>query len=144
MAGTLDDTYVAALQHELVSVPEKALKLGVVRRPTPWFYAEIDDNRPELGPPEELLEAFKNRYETLQDQGLAEARAHNTALADINYDERYLTYLDQSAQAQQAIETIRERLNNGEDVVLVCYENTEKKRCHRTLLLERIRGHSGP
>ena len=37
MVGTLTDTYVAALQHDLADVPADATPVGVVRKPTPWF-----------------------------------------------------------------------------------------------------------
>lgn len=138
MAGQIYDTYIAALQHDLVTIPEDSVKLGVVRRPTPWFYAEIDENIPALAPPEALLTAFKSRYETLQDQGLADAEAHNTALAEIDYEDRYRQYIEESDDAQREIEMIRDRVSRGENVVLVCYENTEYKRCHRTLLKQLI------
>lgn len=134
MPGTVHDTYVAALQHDIADVPDEAVRVGVVRRPTPWFYAQVDENVPELGPPADLLEEFKDRYEHRQEQGLGDAEAHNTALEDVDYDARYRSYLDESDEARAAIEDLRNRLESGEDVVLVCYENTEEKRCHRTLL----------
>lgn len=134
MPGTVHDTYVAALQHDIADVPDDAVRVGVVRRPTPWFYAQVDENVPELGPPAALLEEFKDRYEHRQEQGLGDAEAHNTALEDVDYDDRYRSYLDESDEARAAIEGLRNRLESGEDVVLVCYENTDEKRCHRTLL----------
>jgi uncharacterized protein YeaO (DUF488 family) len=134
MSGQVYDTYVAALQHDIADVPEDAVRIGVVRKPTPWFWAQVDENRPELGPPATLLDEFKERYEALQEQGMADAEAHNAALADVDYDDRYRSHLDDSDEAQAAIEAIRARLERGADVVLVCYENTDEKRCHRTLL----------
>lgn len=139
MTGTVHDTYVAALQHDIAAVPGAAVKLGVVRRPTPWFYAQVDANLSALGPPEELLDAFKDRYKYLQDEGLDDADAHNTALEEIDYDDRYRAYLNRSDEAQQALAELRDQLTDGEDVVLVCYENTENKRCHRTILKTHIR-----
>lgn len=138
MDGCLYDTYIAALQHGTASIPETALKLGVVRRPTPWFHAEIDENIAALAPPESLLDEFKSRYEELTEQGMDDAKAHNTALTAINYDDRYCEYIETSAESQVQINYIRDQLAAGTDVVLVCYENTEHKRCHRELLKEII------
>jgi hypothetical protein len=45
MTGTLDETYVAALQHDLVE-PGDATLVGVVRHPTGWFRAATDENQP--------------------------------------------------------------------------------------------------
>ncbi|MFT4891913.1 MAG: hypothetical protein ACI9YT_002849 [Halobacteriales archaeon] len=133
MSGQVYDTYVAALQHDTADVPEDAIRVGVVRRPPPWFRAQVDENVPELGPPADLLEEFKDRYEALQEQGLGDAEAHDAALEDVDYDDRYRSYLGRSDGARAAIEALRDRLESGDDVVLVCYENTDEKRCHRTL-----------
>ena len=138
MPGTLYDTYVAALQHDMADVPEGAARLGVVRRPTPWFWGQVDENVPALGPPEDLLAEAKTRQEALEAEGVDDAEAHNAAMDDVDFDERYLAHLDESAAAREAITEIRNRLAAGDDVALVCYENTDEKRCHRTLLGERI------
>lgn len=50
MTDLLEDTYVAALQHDLVDVSMEATLVGVVRRPTGWFRTTIDENYPVLGP----------------------------------------------------------------------------------------------
>lgn len=138
MAGTLTDTYVAALQHGFADVPDGALKLGVVRRATPWFHAQVDENRPALGPPEALLVEVKDRHEALIADGMADAEAHNVAMEAAGYDDRYIEYLEETPEARTAIEDVRARLDAGEDVALVCYENTDEKRCHRTLLRDRL------
>jgi len=70
--GTLTDTYVAAIQHELVELPPDATRVGVVRRPTSWFHATVDENRPELGPPVDLLESMRDAEEDMKMQGLCE------------------------------------------------------------------------
>lgn len=138
--GALRDTYAAALQHDLVDLDGDERLLGVVRRPLPWLLGQVEENRPELGPPAELLDAVKNRHEALQDRGLSDAEAHNRALEAVDYRERYLAYLKNSAATQEAIEHIEESLADGTDVVLVCYENTAEKRCHRTILRDYLEG----
>ncbi len=138
--GDLRETYAAALKHDLIDLEGDERLVGVVRRPLPWLLGQVDENLPELGPPTDLLDAVKTRYEELQENGLSDARAHNQALTDLDYRERYVAYLEGSTKAQEAIQHILEMLSQGEDVVLVCYENTEEKRCHRTILQELIEG----
>ncbi|MFB6192270.1 MAG: DUF488 family protein [Haloarculaceae archaeon] len=137
--GRLRDTYAAALQHDLVELDGTERLVGVVRRPLPWLRAGVDENLPALGPPPDLLDAFKRRYETLRAEGTPDAEAHNRALDDVDYVDRYLSYLDASREARAAVRYVDRRLERGEDVVLVCYENTDEKRCHRTLLADHIR-----
>lgn len=143
MPGTLVDTYVAALQHGTADVPEDAVRLGVVRRSTPWFYAQVDENVPALAPPADLLDETKTRQAELEDRGLDDATAHNRAMDDVDFDDRYRDYLRSSGEAGEALAALRDRLDRGEDVALVCYENTEEKRCHRTLLREHVVGDGG-
>ena len=132
-SGRLFDTYVAALQHDIADVPPSATRVGVVRRPTPWFHGPVDENVPELAPPDSLLEEVKRRHEELQSTGLEDALAHNRALEEADYDERYRSHLESPA-AQAAMDDLVDRLVAGEDIALVCYENTDEKRCHRTIL----------
>lgn len=136
--GVLRETYVAALQHDLVELPEEPTLVGVVRQPTGWFRSAIDENYPVLGPPPTLLDEFKQRHEEFKMQGMCDEGAHNAAWTEVGYDERYQTYLEQTADAKEAVATLVDRLQSGEQLVLVCYENTNQKRCHRTLLRERI------
>lgn len=137
MTGRLDDTYVAALQHDIAEIPAEATRVGVVRRPTPWFHGVVAENVPALAPPADLLDEVKRRHEQLDRAGLSDVAAHNRALETADYETRYLAHLDTPA-AQSAIDALVDRLEDGEDIALVCYENTEEKRCHRTLLRERI------
>ncbi|MFB6201400.1 MAG: DUF488 family protein [Halorhabdus sp.] len=136
--GRLRDTYVAAIQHDLVELPPETLRLGVVRRPTQWFRPHVDENEPVLGPPDSLLDEFRTRYEQLEMEGLSDEEAHNTAWDEIEYDQRYRSYLAESEEAQDAIQRIVDLVTGGTDVALVCFENTEQKRCHRTLLRDEI------
>ena len=139
MAGTVTDTYVAALQHGFAEVPEDATRVGVVRRPTRWFWGQVAENVSALAPPAELLDAVKARAAELEDDGLGAAEAHNAAMDAVGYEERYLEHLETAPAARTALAELRARLEAGEDLALVCYENTDEKRCHRTLLVERLR-----
>ncbi|MFW6448174.1 MAG: DUF488 domain-containing protein [Halobacteriota archaeon] len=134
--GRLLDTYAAAIQHDLVDLPPSAHVLGVVRRPTPWLLAVVDANETALGPPPELLEAIKSRHRELQASGLDDATAHNRAMDEVDYGRRYRAHLEGDPEATDALERVRDILADGRDVVLVCFENTAEKRCHRTILRE--------
>ncbi|SEH68284.1 Protein of unknown function, DUF488 [Halopenitus malekzadehii] len=134
----LEDTYVAALQHDLVDVPSEATLVGVVRRPTGWFRTTVDENYPALGPPENLLDEFKQRHEDFKMQGMCDEGAHNAAWDEVKFEERYRSYLTDGAEAQEAVAELTDRLQDGEQLVFVCFENTDQKRCHRTLLKEHL------
>lgn len=134
----LHDTYVAALQHDLVDLPAGTRLVGVVRRPTRWFAGAVDENRPALGPPEGLLEDVKQAEEDFKIAGLCDEEAHNAAWDRVDFADRYREHLGSSAEAEAAVADLRTALDGGEDVALVCYENTAKKRCHRTILREEL------
>ncbi len=138
MSGAVSETYVAAIQHDLADLDGAETLVGVARAPTGWFRAAVDENVPELGPPEDLLRETKQRAEDLQMQGLCEEGAHNAAWDERNFEDRYLSYLDGDEGAQRALEALAARVADGEHVVLVCFEG-ERKRCHRTLLQDRLR-----
>lgn len=133
MAGRLFDTYVAALQHDLVDVPDGTRRVGVVRKPTPWFHGPIDENRPALGPPADLLDEFQDRTEAFEVRGMCDEGAHNAAWEELDFQRRYREYLE-TAKGRRAVDDLLELLEAGTDVALVCYENTDRKRCHRTIL----------
>ncbi len=135
--GELRETYAAAIQHGLEDVSDADSVLGVVRRPTRWLNAVVDENVPELAPPADLLDSFRASKDDLKLRGLCDEGAHNAAWDEVDFESRYVDHLD-SPRAQAAITDLHERLARGDDVVLVCYENTAKKRCHRTVLLARI------
>ncbi|MXV62451.1 DUF488 family protein [Natronorubrum sp. JWXQ-INN-674] len=134
--GTLADTYVAAIQHELTALPPAATLVGVVRQPAGWFHAAVDENVPELGPPSSLLESFRRTETDLKMRGICEEGAHNAAWDEVEFETAYRDHLESSPDAQAALEALESRLEGGESIALVCYENTDKKRCHRTILRE--------
>ncbi|WP_265107764.1 DUF488 domain-containing protein [Halosolutus halophilus] len=138
--ATLSDTYVAAIQHDRADVPPDATLVGVVRSPTRWFHAAVDENVPELGPPAELLDAIKDVEEEFKMQGLCEEGAHNAAWDRVEFDDRYRDHLAESSEATAALADLEERLEAGESLALVCYENTDKKQCHRTILRDVLEG----
>ncbi|MCU4925562.1 DUF488 domain-containing protein [Halobacteria archaeon AArc-dxtr1] len=136
--GRLTETYVAALQHDLADLPPEASLVGVVREPTTWFHAAVDENVPALGPPADLLEEVQEAESGLKMRGLCAEEAHNAAWEQVGFESRYRTHLTKSGAAKEAIESLRDRLAEGESIALVCFENTATKRCHRSVLQELI------
>jgi uncharacterized protein YeaO (DUF488 family) len=134
VTGTVEETYVAAIQHDLVDL-EGATRVGVVRRPTGWFYGAVDENVPDLGPPEDLLAAVEERQEDLKMAGMCDEGAHNAAFEETDFEARYREYLESDPDARAALEPLRGRVRDGEDLALVCFEGDDK-RCHRHTLLE--------
>lgn len=106
----LEDTYVAALQHDLVDVPAEATLVGVVRRPTGWFRTTVDENYPALGPPEALLDEFKRRHEDFKMRGMCDEGAHNAAWDEVGFDDRYRTHLAETTDAREAVAELTDRL----------------------------------
>jgi hypothetical protein len=72
----------------------------VVRRPTPWFYGVVDENDRSLGPPADLLEAFKARQEDLVARGMCDEEAHNAVWAERDFEARYREDLDTDARVR--------------------------------------------
>lgn len=134
MTGSVRETYHAALQHNLVDLPPDTRLVGVVRRPLRWF-TQIDENRPELGPPTDLLEETKAKAEYLKLRGMCNEEAHNAAWEETDFEARYREYIESSPEAQQSLSALAERIDRGETVTLVCYEG-KSKRCHRRILTE--------
>jgi len=132
--GRVRDTYVAAIQHDKVDLAGSERLVGVVRRPHSWFHGQVDENRQALAPPEGLLDEFKERASSLEAEGQSDQAAHNEAWDAVDFDARYRQHLAESPEARDAMADLTDRLAAGDDVVLVCYENTDQKRCHRTLL----------
>ncbi|WP_336036113.1 DUF488 family protein [Halobacterium yunchengense] len=138
MTGGLADTYVAALQHDTADVPGDATLVGVVRRPTGWFSAAVDENAPALAPPEPLLEDAKARERELEADGVGGAEANRRAWRGVDFAQRYREHLEGDADARDALGALAARLAGGESLALVCFENTDEKRCHRTILRDRL------
>ena len=136
--GRVRETYHAAIQHDLVDLDGDEHLVGVVRRPTGWFRSVVDENHPDLGPPDALLDETKAAQEDLAMQGFCTEEAHNAAWPQVNFEERYREYVAGSGAVDALLEALADRVRAGEDVVLVCYEGDDK-RCHRRILQDLLR-----
>ncbi|WP_137285037.1 DUF488 domain-containing protein [Halorussus salinisoli] len=122
----LRDTYHAALQHGHVDPDDEDLVVGVVRRPVYGIENYLDRNVPALAPPDDLLNEFERVVES------ADETTHDEAWAEVEFDERYRDHL-RDPEPRRAMDDLLAELESR-DVWLVCYENTDQKRCHRTIL----------
>ena len=136
--GQVRETYHAAIQHDMIDLSGDEHLAGVVRRPTGWFRSVVDANYPELGPPEDLLDETKRVQEEFAIGGMCDEGAHNAAWEETDFEARYRNYVTESGEAAALLDRIAERVRDGETVVLVCFEGTEK-RCHRHILVEFLR-----
>ena len=53
---------------------------------------------------------------------MCETGAHNAAFEEVDFDARYREYLRADDDAGAALAALRERVSDGEDVALVCFE----------------------
>ncbi|MFB6171794.1 MAG: DUF488 family protein [Haloarculaceae archaeon] len=136
MSGRIDETYAAAIQHDIVDVSGGETLVGVVRRPPGWFRATVDENVRALGPPDALLDEVEARADDLRLAGFCDEEAHNAAWTEVDFETRYREHL--ATAAADARDRLAARARDGEDLVLVCFEGPDK-RCHRHLLVAALR-----
>ncbi|WP_435175479.1 DUF488 domain-containing protein [Halorussus sp. AFM4] len=130
-AHEIRDTYHAALRHGHVDPGEEDLVVGVVRRPSYGIGNYIDRKVPALAPPDDLLDEFKGLLDERPDL------THDGAWDEVEFGERYREHLRTPA-ARAAMDDLLAELETR-DVWLVCYEDTDDKRCHRTILRDVLR-----
>lgn len=127
--GTLRDSYHAALQHGHDEPDEDDLVIAVVAEQMYGIQKHTDEHWPVLAPPIEALREFKDRADEI---------GHNEAVDELDFDGRYREHVRQDIDVQKAVGAVIDELESGRDVWLVCYENTDDKFCHRTVLREEI------
>jgi hypothetical protein len=111
--------------------------IGVVSRPTERMRSVTDEIMPALGMPETWLEKYlQKRSQYRLNNGITEPG--HMAYTDLELDSRYREYVQSSSEAQACIDEIVTRLDSGEHITLVCFEESGKK-CHRHVLIDMIR-----
>lgn len=136
-AGDLRTTYVSNIGSG-VHPDEDDLVLGVIRYDYDFVERVVDRNCPALAPPEDLLQRYKHVEDTAESDGVPDPS--RAAWDSLSLRERYLGYLERPGP-QTCIESIRDRLDDGQTVWLVCLEKDDTF-CHRRLLAARVRGSS--
>lgn len=114
---------------------ELGTTIAVVTDPTGGITDAADEFIPELGMPEDELNLFRStRSELNFDDGV---KRHNTAVEEVNLEQRYRDYIQSNSEAQERVSELAERVSNGETITLVCFEK-DPKWCHRHILKEHI------
>lgn len=145
MIGQLDETYLTALQQQddtqssLFDYSEDEdpqTNIAVVIKPNETGILDVvDEWRPALGMPNWKLTEFQKLRANMNE--INSVQAHNKAYERLDLDETYKSHLRFNTQAQKRVNELIERLHDGEDITLVCFEKPPKK-CHRHVLKEHI------
>lgn len=146
MTGTLRETHYDLVKEEYESSQSRlsdysnkhsATTVAVVRLPRDTdIEVYCDEWLPALGMPEKHLKrfwAFRDGFSS----NSAVANPTQRAYDEANLDYHYRRHLRSSDDAQAAIDSLVRRLNTGEDITLVCFEEPPEP-CHRHVLREVI------
>lgn len=119
--GASDDpkTYIA-----VVSEPNDT---GILDATDEWF--------PELGMPTRKLNEFRKLRSGYNSQDPVEC--HNKAYDKCNLNASFESHALHDDEAHSRVQEIAERVESGEEIVLVCFER-EPKQCHRHKLQDII------
>jgi hypothetical protein len=139
MSGELAETNYAEVRENAESAQSQLSSwstdpdpttIAVVRAPRDTNIEEYcDEWRKELGMPRWALERFWE-YRAGYRTNTAVSNPTRRAYDDANLDLHYEKYITDSEQAQQSIDELVSRLNSGEDITLVCFEEPSEP-CHR-------------
>lgn len=119
----------------------KPTYVGVVNSMDHGFGDVVDENIEALAPPDELFYQWLETRRQHEADGMHPVEAHNKALKYISYRDRYLKYLNNDGDAQQALHNIIARVERGENIVFVCYCDGAKT-CHREWLTQTFKEHA--
>lgn len=129
---TVRTTYFGGLG-TYYSPADDADVFGVVRHPREFVDRVTDRNIPAVGPPDDLLDAFKTVEESAEHDGVDYASA--IAWNSVRFEERYRAHLEKPGP-QRVLDDLRERALEH-DVWFVCWEK-DVRWCHRRVLANEI------
>ena len=138
MAGELSETHYAEVRENYESSQAQLTAFSNDDSPTTIAVVRLPrDTNIELGMPERALRTFWS-YRSGYRTNSAEDNPTQRAYEEADLERRYLEYLRKSDEAQEALSSIESRLDSGEDIALVCFEEPGAP-CHRHLLVDIIR-----
>jgi len=110
--------------------------IAVVSQPNDTGILDVTDEWiPELGMPDRKLNEFRSLREGYNSHDPVEC--HNKAYIKCDLDSAFEAHVEFNEDAQEAVNRIADRVEHGEEIVLVCFEQSPK-RCHRHKLQEII------
>lgn len=148
MVGELNEAYLSELREEDADEDQQSLfdfsddsqhtatTIAVVSKPNDTGILEhTDEYMPHLGMPRSVLDDFQKLRAQMNE--MSATQEHNKAYEKLDLDRQYREHLRSHQGAQLAMKEIVNRLRDGEDITLVCFEK-EPKKCHRHILMEFI------
>lgn len=146
MTGSLDESHyeVVRAEHEsdqrslsdFCEDSDAPTTIAVVSKPTGDIRSFCDEWMPSLGMPEKYLKRYR-QYLAGYKTNSAVDNPYRRAWIDAELEKEYFRHVRTSDEAQDALSSLVSRLENGEDITLVCYEKGSQP-CHRHLLIEMI------
>jgi uncharacterized protein YeaO (DUF488 family) len=146
--GTVDEMYLSELHQQNTSNDQATLgsftdeektkettTIAVVSDPTGGIVEAADEFEPDLGMPSKLLNELRKVRSQIDTDD--DVRQHNEAVERLDLKQKYKDYL-QSDSAAPKVEALVERVEDGENITLVCFEK-QPKWCHRHVLKEEIK-----
>lgn len=146
MTGSLDESHYEVVREEYESDQQSLTHfcedsdspttIAVVSQPTRNIDQYCDEVCSELGMPSKFLKRY-HQYLSGYRTNSAVDNPQKRAWVDAELEKEYMRHVRSSDEAQNALSQLVSRLNEGEDLTLVCYEK-DSEPCHRHLLIELI------
>jgi len=144
MTGSLKESHYEVVRSEFESEQlqlsdfgdsDGSTKIAVTTQPKD-LGTFCDEVREELGMPERHLKRYWQYRSGFATNSAVENPAER-AFEEARLDYHYRRHIQTSDDAQDALSELVRRLENGEDLTLVCFEKPSEP-CHRHILIELI------
>lgn len=136
---TISTTYFAGIG-SLFDPAEADRVIGVVRDPHDWVDDAVDRNIPALAPRRDTRAAFKAVEEALENDGKSNPTALAWSEQNVDVEAQYRDHLSRNGP-RQVVDALADRLEQGDDVVLVSRRKNPKF-SHRRLLADALADHA--
>ena len=130
-----DEDQISFQEYTETDVDEFGTTIAVVTEPTGGITDVCDEFIPSLGMPEDLLNQFREVRSDLDIDD--DIQRHNEAAQEVQLEEQYKKYVKENEIAAAEIESLCQRVQEGEKITVVCFEK-EPKWCHRHVLTDLI------
>lgn len=146
MTGSLEESHYEVVKENALSDQRllsdfsgtsSATTIAVVSQPGDTGIDEYcDEHEPILGMPEKHLKRY-HKYKASFVTNSAVSNPAKRAYNEARLDYHYRRHLQTSDEAQNALSRLVSRLNDGESITLVCFEDASEP-CHRHYLKDLI------
>lgn len=145
MKGKIDETYLSDLHKRVSDSSQSSISrfcgleeeertfIAVVSDPTGGIKEASDEFMPELGMPEQYLNALRKMRDRIDKPSV---KSHNEAVRELELEKKYLRYI--KGKHTRKLDILANRVECGEHITLVCFEK-EPKWCHRFILMDEIK-----